>query len=576
MSTHSVEDSRMNQFLEECLGRREDGKSWWDMICGVGILEVYRRIVCELLLMSKVDSSNMVTKDSDPQLFEGLLQCNSHDEIASSEEPYAITVQDLRPLGCNRKGGEYETCLRSYMFNMPQAITDKVSVMMNKALMNYVGKKSSEEDYKPKIPGIQNLGNTCYLSASLQILYSIPKFLHELYESYDKLSSTKDLPLTTALLEVAVTIGALKESDAPMISPDTARSTLLSSEAANPSALKKQMDVLTDKFAGYEQRDAHEFLGDLVDFLHEELVDSPSDEKDDESKKSEESNTEDAEEKPATVVTTDLPTDEYFHLKVRVCLKCKSCGYSRSKEELYRHLSIDVGEDDDGESWGVERSLEHFFQAEDRELNCEKCEDGTSATQTMEIISRPKAILLHFKRFIVTQRDNGEMVLRKNKAKILLKDSLSSFFSSEEERRLYHLCGVVHHVGDTASSGHYTTCAKRNLNEESAEASPNVEEQWVLHDDAVGKRQTINYVIGDKGNQENCYMALYELKSFDCCDDEDDDSYGSENSHIIRWMVNITGSEVGRDHAHGTSEAPPPALDCYDEDDDDSFHTCGC
>mmetsp|Transcript_3030 Transcript_3030/g.6265 ORF Transcript_3030/g.6265 Transcript_3030/m.6265 type:complete len:1081 (-) Transcript_3030:4020-7262(-) len=367
-----------------------------------------------------------------------------------------------------------------------------------------------EVDDKPKIPGIQNLGNTCYLSASLQTLYSIPQFLHKLYQSYEELCSFKELPLTTALLEVAVTIGALKEEDVPMISPDTARSTLLSSKAANPSALKKQMDVLTDKFAGYEQRDAHEFLGDLVDFLHEELVDSPSDEKDDDSKKSQESNSEDAEEKPATVVTTDLPTDEYFHLKVRVCLKCKSCGYSRSKEELYRHLSIDVGEDDDGESWGVERSLEHFFQAEDRELNCEKCEDGTSATQTMEIISRPKAILLHFKRFIVTQRDNGEMVLRKNKAKIPLKDSLSisSFFSAEEEKPngLYHLCGVVHHVGNTAFSGHYTTCAKRNLEEES------VEEQWVFFDDTVGRRRTINYVTGNETNQKNCYMALYELK----------------------------------------------------------------
>eukprot|EP00985_Skeletonema_marinoi_P007314 scaffold3206_cov119-Skeletonema_marinoi.AAC.1 len=367
-----------------------------------------------------------------------------------------------------------------------------------------------EEVDKPKIPGIQNLGNTCYLSASLQTLYSIPQFLHKLYQSYEELCSFKELPLTTALLEIAVTIGALKEEDVPMISPDTARSTLLSSKAANPSALKKQMDVLTDKFAGYEQRDAHEFLGDLVDFLHEELVDSPSDEKDDDSKKSEESNSEDAEEKPATVVTTDLPTDEYFHLKVRVCLKCKSCGYSRSKEELYRHLSIDVGEDDDGESWGVERSLEHFFQAEDRELNCEKCEDGTSATQTMEIISRPKAILLHFKRFIVTQRDNGEMVLRKNKAKIPLKDSLSIsfFFSAEEENPngLYHLCGVVHHVGNTAFSGHYTTCAKRNLEEES------VEEQWVFFDDTVGRRRTINYVTGNETNQKNCYMALYELK----------------------------------------------------------------
>ncbi len=253
-----------------------------------------------------------------------------------------------------------------------------------------------EKDDKPKIPGIQNLGNTCYLSASLQTLYSIPQFLHKLYKSYEELSFTKDLPLTTALLEVAVTIGALKEY-APMISPNVARSTSLlqnSKKAANPSALKKQMDVLTDKFAGYEQRDAHEFLGDLVDFLHDELADTPSDEKDDEVKKKlEQPNSDDAADDesaaaPAAVVTTDLPTDEYFHLKVRMCLECKSCGYSRSKEELYRHLSVDVGEDADGESWGVERSLEQFFQAEDRELKCEKCETGTSATQTMEIISR--------------------------------------------------------------------------------------------------------------------------------------------------------------------------------------------
>ena len=126
------------------------------------------------------------------------------------------------------------------------------------------------------------------------------------------------------------------------------------------------------------------------------------------------------------------------------------------------------------------------------------------------MIPRPKAILLHFKRFIVTQRDNGEMVLRKNKAKIPLKDSLSisSFFSSEEEKPngLYHLCGVVHHVGNTAFSGHYTTCAKRKLEEES------VEEQWVFFDDTVGQRRTINYVTGNETNQKNCYMALYELK----------------------------------------------------------------
>jgi hypothetical protein len=143
MSTHSVEDSRMKRFLQECLGRKvRPDESCWDMICRLGILEVYRRIVCELS-MSNLDSSNMGTIDSDPQLFEGLLQCNGHDEQSSSEGSYAITVHDLRTLGCNMEGREYETCLRSYMFNMPQGITDKVSLMMSKAMINYVRKDSS-------------------------------------------------------------------------------------------------------------------------------------------------------------------------------------------------------------------------------------------------------------------------------------------------------------------------------------------------------------------------------------------------------------------------------------------------
>eukprot|EP00984_Skeletonema_dohrnii_P027349 scaffold16874_cov123-Skeletonema_dohrnii-CCMP3373.AAC.1 len=136
-STHHLEDSRMNQFLGECFGRDKVQPDSWDMICSVGILEVYRRIVCKLS-MSYVELSNMGTIDSDPQLFEGLLLCNGNDEQSSSEGLHAITVQDLRPLGCNTEGIENETCLRSYLFNMPHAITDKVSIMMNKTLQQHL------------------------------------------------------------------------------------------------------------------------------------------------------------------------------------------------------------------------------------------------------------------------------------------------------------------------------------------------------------------------------------------------------------------------------------------------------
>ena len=256
--------------------------------------------------------------------------------------------------------------------------------------------EEDQEDDKPKIPGIQNLGNTCYLSASLQTLFTLPHFLRNLYKSYEEqsFSSKKEMLLTKALLEVATIIGVLKDEDVPLINATEAQSMLANCDAANPSALKKQMDVLTDKFHGYEQRDAHEFLGDLVDFLHDELAECPDDkEKEDTTKNmfedsDEDDGSESAAPPAAAVATPILPTDEYFHLKVRVCLECNSCGYSRSKDELYRHLSVDVGEDTNEEGWSVERSLEQFFQDEERELKCEKCETGTTATQTMEIISR--------------------------------------------------------------------------------------------------------------------------------------------------------------------------------------------
>lgn len=161
-----------------------------------------------------------------------------------------------------------------------------------------------------------------------------------------------------------------------------------------------------------------------------------------------------------------------------------------------------------------------------------------TATQSLEIISCPKALLLHFKRFIVTQevkadKSSGqnsdqnenkpavpprmEMVLRKNEAKIPLKESLSIYpfvgkKVEESPPSIYHLRGVVHHVGSTAFSGHYTTCGKRSICEKSDTSGPREnEEQWMFFDDRVGTKTSLNYVTDYERNQRSCYMALYEL-----------------------------------------------------------------
>ena len=120
---------------------------------------------------------------------------------------------------------------------------------------------------------------------------------------------------------------------------------------------------------------------------------------------------------------------------------------------MYRCLSVHVGEEGstDPDTWTVECSLQQFFQDEMREVKCEKCEEGKTATQTMKIISRsviihaiplhmlryfdvshpliliaisrsPKVILLQFKRYYTTQESDAVPPLYHKKKVILAID----------------------------------------------------------------------------------------------------------------------------------------------------------
>ena len=82
----------------------------------------------------------------------------------------------------------------------------------------------------------------------------------------------------------------------------------------------------------------------------------------------------------------------------------------RTMNEMYRHLSVEVDRHetpDDAEerpTWSVNDGLEKFFQAEQRDVKCEKCEEGTTVTQTLVVTSQPKALILQLKRFMVKEK----------------------------------------------------------------------------------------------------------------------------------------------------------------------------
>eukprot|EP00548_Thalassiothrix_antarctica_P019651 CAMPEP_0194195056 /NCGR_PEP_ID=MMETSP0154-20130528/75919_1 /TAXON_ID=1049557 /ORGANISM="Thalassiothrix antarctica, Strain L6-D1" /LENGTH=1062 /DNA_ID=CAMNT_0038919543 /DNA_START=418 /DNA_END=3603 /DNA_ORIENTATION=- len=371
-------------------------------------------------------------------------------------------------------------------------------------------RSNDDEEGIKKWRGLKNLGNTCYLNSSLQLLYTLPEFVSGLTgngsvlcESITSLSNT--LKNTTSVTT----------------------KTTMHQTAVNPRCIKEAVDAVSDRFLGNEQRDAHEFLSDLIDRLHDELKEKDKDRK------------------------KKLVTDRFFRTDMDVCLKCNNCGYERTMQEMYRHLSIEVDrhdryptEEEEIRKWKVEDGLKKFFdpqqldvtcekckegttatQTQDGlkkffdpqqlDVTCEKCKEGTTATQTLSIASFPKALILQLKRFVVRERktETGpgqppsiEMIISKNKDPVLVppKINLARFDNSVQKQQQkniqYKLAGIVHHHGSTPSSGHYTADVIRK-------------NEWISFDDWRTSSIQLGQLLEDPADQRTSYLLLYTMEN---------------------------------------------------------------
>ena len=192
--------------------------------------------------------------------------------------------------------------------------------------------------------------------------------------------------------------------------------------------------------------------------------------------------------------------------------------YFRNKQEFYTCLSVDLPPE--GEPTPQD-CLQQFFAPQDVTVTCEKCQTGTEATQTLAIQEpRPKAVWLHLKRFVVQQPDPNDptnLVVSKNKQPVQLSSTLSlepflaaaaaaapkdgdtdamDTSNTPPSSKSYNIQSIVHHIGSTANSGHYTASGKRGT-------------QWVSFDDSLTEETTFQTVSGSVANQKTAYMLLY-------------------------------------------------------------------
>ncbi|XP_075961800.1 ubiquitin carboxyl-terminal hydrolase 37 [Anarhichas minor] len=249
---------------------------------------------------------------------------------------------------------------------------------------------------QPPLQGFSNLGNTCYMNAILQSLFSLPSF------SSDMLRQSipwKKLPIN-ALLRRFAHLMVKKDVGCPETKKDLLRK------------VKSAISSTAERFSGNMQNDAHEFLSQCLDQLKddvEKMNKSWTNEAAASSSSSvpcengQEATSPAAKAEPGEETDTSriytCPVAVNMEFEVQHTITCKGCGEVVTKREQFNDLSIDLPRRKKTLPLrSIQDSLDLFFRMEEIEYSCEKC-NGKSATVMHKFSKLPRVLILHLKRY---------------------------------------------------------------------------------------------------------------------------------------------------------------------------------
>ncbi|XP_045388475.1 ubiquitin carboxyl-terminal hydrolase 29 [Lemur catta] len=275
--------------------------------------------------------------------------------------------------------------------------------------------------------GFPNLGNTCYMNAILQSLFAVPSFADDLLMQglpWEK------IPSDSVIMSLSM-LFALKN----ICDRQTQEELLVN--------VKNAISAVAEVFSGNMQNDAHEFLGQCLDQLKEDIKKLNSVLKT-------ERETGDENSSPRMYAGNALtklfvcPVVANFEFELQLSIICKACGHAVLKTEPNNYLSINLHQEEKTLPLSIQNSFDLFFKAEELEYKCEMCNHNSSVA--MHKFSRlPRVLIVHLKRY----RFNDAWLLVKNEQQIYIPKYLSlSSHCNESTKSPPPLSSINVPVGD--------------------------------------------------------------------------------------------------------------------------------
>ncbi|XP_053933781.1 inactive ubiquitin carboxyl-terminal hydrolase 50 [Cuculus canorus] len=324
-------------------------------------------------------------------------------------------------------------------------------------------KKKKMNSQFPGLTGLTNLGNTCYMNATLQCLCSVPPLLEYF------LSGKYETALPEENDESVTAFGSL------ISSMWCGKSDCVSPEGFH-SAFAKRYPV----FSRGMQQDAQEFLICVLDELHKAFI-----------KPSKRRHGTEAEASRGSVGETSIIT-QLFEGQLSYSVKCLKCKTTINRPENFTILSVPIPSKT---SCSLQDCLEHFFQQDtltrNNQVHCFCCGTKQDTAVKGTVTKAPQIIIFHLKRF--EWQGESERKLLTDIYYPLNNLDLSPYTSSlpcKDTR--YSLCATVNHAG-LLDDGHYTAFCKHVISE-----------NWYIFDDAQ-----ITKIPDSSVQTDTAYLLFY-------------------------------------------------------------------
>ena len=349
----------------------------------------------------------------------------------------------------------------------------------------------SREMQKVKYVGLKNMTATCYLNSIIQQLYMIPMFRETILKINN--SSKKNV-----LYELQLLFSALKIYELAYYDPVSF--------------------VVINNLNFYEQMDADEFYGILIDRIENDIKQLYS--------KTATSSSDSASNSTSTSVSKDSKNENYkykdifnffFGIKVLDELKFVDCGHKRYNEFFYNSIQLEIKEFNN-----IHDSLKNYFKTEvmdgDNKINCEQCKIKRTCHKHLIFKSLPNILVIALKRF---EFDYNTM----------LKYKLNKYFefphtldmkeylieNHKETNTEYELTGITIHFG-VSDFGHYYDLIKGPDNKwyKFNDISVSEFKEEDIPSEAFGEKEIYDedsYKEKENG-KNNAYILIYTKKSF--------------------------------------------------------------